>query len=120
MLKLIARNNLSPNNRKTLHSEVSKHSVPATISVSFKEDDFPPLTNVCRTVSISVNCNNHVTSRSILISSYVSGHVKRLYHCKPVKIICFSNVSKQNACNVSSVSELVKSLTVSKPVCSTL
>ena len=114
MLKLTARNNLSSNNRKTLHSEVSKHSVPATISFSFKEDDFPPLTNVFRPVSKSA------AARSIVVLSNVSGHVKRFYQYKPVKAVCSSNVSKQNACNVSSVSKLVKSLTVSKPVCSTL
>ena len=34
--------------------------------------------------------------------------------------MCSSNVSKQNDCNVSSVSKLVKPLTVSKPVCSTI
>ena len=32
----------------------------------------------------------------------------------------FSNVSKQNACIVTSVSKFVESLTVSKPVCSTI
>ena len=32
--------------RNTLFSDVSKQSVPATFSFSFKEDDFPPLTNV--------------------------------------------------------------------------
>ena len=52
--------------------------------------------------------------------SNVSGHVKRLYKCKPVKAVCSSNVSKQNDCNVSSVSKLVKPLTVSKPVCLTI
>ena len=32
--------------RNKLYSDVSKQSVPATFSFSFKEDDFPPLTNV--------------------------------------------------------------------------
>ena len=72
--------------------------------------------HVCQPVSKSGNCSNHVAARSIL----VSGHVKRFYQCKPVKAVCSGNVSKQNACNVSSVSKLVKSLTVSKPVCSTI
>ena len=102
------------------YSGVSKQSVPASISFSFKEDDFPSLTNVCRLVSKSGNCSNHVTARSIVVSSNVSGHVKRLYQCKPVKAVCSSNVSKQNDCNVSSVSKLVKPLTVSKSVCSTI
>ena len=75
---------------------------------------FPSLTNVFLPVSKSV------TARSIVVSSNVSGHVKRFYQCKPVKAVCSSNVSKQNACNVSSVSKLVKQLTVSKPVCSTV
>ena len=107
-------------NRNTLYSDVSKQSVPATISFSSKEDDFPPFTNVCRPVSKSRNCSNDNTTRSIAVLSNVSGHVKRLYQCKPVKAVCFSNVSKQNDCNVSSVSKLVKPLTVSKPVCSTI
>ena len=75
---------------------------------------FPSLTNVFLPVSKSV------TARSIVVSSNVSGHVKRFYQCKPVKAVCSSNVSKQNACNVSSVSKLVKPSTVSKPVCSTI
>ena len=83
-------------------------------------NNFPPLTNVFRPVSKSENCSNHVTARRIVVSSNVSGHVKRFYQCKPVKAVCFSNVSKQNACNVSSVSKLVKPLTVSKPVCLTI
>ena len=74
------------------------------------------MTNVCRPVSKSGNCSNHVTVRSIVVSS----NVKRLYQCKPVKAVCSGNVSKQNDCNVSSVSNLVKSLTVSKPICSTI
>ena len=52
--------------------------------------------------------------------SNVSGHMKRLYQCKPVKVACSSNVSKQNACKVSRVNKLVKPLTVSKPVCLTI
>ena len=112
--------NFSFKNRNTLYSDISKQSVPATISFSFKEDDFPPLTNGCRPASKSGNCSNHVTARSIVFWSNVSGHVKRLYQCKPFKAVCSSNVSKQNACNVSSVSKLVKPLTVSKPVCSTV
>ena len=47
-----------------------------------------------------------ITSRSIAVSSNVSRHVKRLYQCKTVMAVCSSNVS--SACNVSSVSKLVK------------
>ena len=43
--------------RNTLYGDVSKQSVPATISFSFKEDDFPPLTHVGRPVSKSGNCS---------------------------------------------------------------
>ena len=87
--------NFSSKNRNTLYSHVSKQSVPATISFSFKKDDFAPLTNVCRPVSKSGNCSNHVTARSIVVSSNVSGHVKGLYQCKPVKVVCSSNVSTE-------------------------
>ena len=43
-----------------------------------------------------------------------------LYQCKPFKTVYSSNVSKQNDCIVSSVSKLVKPLTVIKLVCSTI
>ena len=107
-------------NQMNFYSDVSKQSVPVSISISFKEDDFPPLTNVCRPVCKSGNCSNHVTARSIVVSFNVSGHVKRLYQCKHVKAVCSSNVSKQNDCNVSNVNKLIRPLTVSKPVCSTI
>ena len=58
--------NFSFKNRNTLYSDVSKQSVPAAFSFSFKEDDFPPLTNICRPVSKSGNYNNYVTARSIV------------------------------------------------------
>ena len=79
--------NFSFKNCNTLYSDVSKQSVPATISFSFKEDffppedDFPPLTNVFRPVSKSGNCSNHVAARSIVVLSNVSGYVKRFYQC---------------------------------------
>ena len=78
-------------NQIIFYSDVSKQSVPASISFSFKEDDFPPLNNVCRPVSKSGNCSNHVIARSIAVSSNVSGHVKRLYQCKDVKAVCSVN-----------------------------
>ena len=94
---LTARNyqmNLSCNICNTLYSDVSKQSVTTTISFSFKEDDFPPLTNINRPVRKSGNCSNHVTTKSIVASSNASGHVKRLYKCKLVMAVCSSNVSK--------------------------
>ena len=59
-------------------------------------------------------------ARSILVSPNFSGRVKRLYECRPVKVICSSNISMQKACNVSSDSKLVKRLTSSKLVCPTI
>ena len=91
MSTLTAQNNqknFSFKRRNTLYSDVSKQSVPATISFSFKEDDFPPLTSVFRPVSKSV------AARSIVVSSNVSGHLKRFYQYKPVKAVYSSNVSK--------------------------
>ena len=76
------------------------------------------MSNVCRPISKSINDSNYITARSILVSSNVSGLVKLMYQCKLVMAAYSSNVSKQNACSVSSVSKLVKSLTVSKPVVS--
>ena len=97
--------------RNTLYSDVSKQSVPATISYPFKKDDLTPLANVDQLVSKSGNCNNHVTNRGTAASSNVCETEKRLYQCKPVKAVCSSNVSKQNVCNVRSVSKFVKPLT---------
>ena len=107
--------------RNTLYSNFSKkQSFPTAISFSFNEDDFPPLTNVGRPVSKFGNCSNHVIARSIVVSSNISGTVKCLYQCKSVKTVCSSNASKQNVCNVSSVSKPVEPLTAIKPVCSTI
>ena len=75
-----------------LYSDVSKQSIAATISFSFKEDGFLPLINVGRPVSKSGNSSNHVTARSIVVSSNVNEIVKRLYHWKPVKVLCSSDV----------------------------
>ena len=122
MSTLTAQNyqiNFSFKIRGTLYSDVSKQSVPATIYFSFKENDFLPLTNVGRPVSKSGNSSNHVTARSIVVLTNVREILKRLYQCKPVKAVFSSNVSKPNACNVSSVSKLVEPLTFNKPVCST-
>ena len=77
------------------------------------------MNTVDRPVSKSGNSSNHVTAKSIAVSSNVSEIVKRLYQCKPGEAVCSSNVSKPNACNVSSVSKLVEPLTFNKPVCST-
>ena len=73
------------------------------------------MANVCQPVSKSGNCSNHDTARSRFLSN-VSGPVKILYQCKTVKAVCSSNVSKQNASNVSCVSKLVNPLTVHKRV----
>ena len=112
--------NFSLKNRSRLYSDVSKQFVSAAISFYFKEDDLPPLTNVCWPVSKSGNCSNHVAAINTVVLPNVSGIVKRFYQFNSVKTVCSSNVSKQNSCNVSSVSKLAKPLTVNKPVCSTI
>ena len=61
-----------------------------------------------------------MTARSILVLSNGSGTVKRSYQCRLVKAVCSSNISKEITSTVSSVSKLVKTLTASKPVCSTI
>ena len=74
-------------------------------------------------VDLPLNLETVVTMSLLKVSLFclmLSGHVKRLYQCRPVKAVCSSNVSKQNDCIVSSVSKLVKPLTVGKPVCSTI
>ena len=86
--------NFSFKNCSTLYNDFSKQSITVTISFSLKEDDFPPLTNVCQPGFKSGNCSNHVTARSIVVSSNVSGHVKLFYHYKPVKAVCSSHISK--------------------------
>ena len=44
--------------RNTLYNDVSKESVPTTVSFSFNLDNFPPLTNVGRTDFKSGNSSN--------------------------------------------------------------
>ena len=89
-------------------------SPPQLFPFFFKEDDFSPLTDVFRPVF------KYAAAKSIFVSSNVSGHVKVFYQYKAVKYVCSSNVSKQNACNVSSICKLVEPLTGSKSVCSTI
>ena len=64
--------NFSFKSRKTLYSDVSKQSIPATISFSFKEDDFPSLANVFRPVSKSIAA----TSTDQICEKNFSFHVK--------------------------------------------
>ena len=122
LVKLIVSTLTAQNNHINFLFKIRNtlQSAPATISFSFEEDDCPPLTNVSRPVSKSGNFGNYVTARGIVFQSNVSGIVERLYQCKPVIVLCSSNVSKQNVCNVRSVCKLVEPLTVSKPVCSTI
>ena len=119
LVKLIVSTLTAQNNHINFVFKIRNtlQSVPATISFSFEDDDCPPLTMF---VDLSLNLETLVTMSLLEASSNVSGIVERLYQCKPVIVVCSSNVSKQNVCNVSGVSKLVKPLSVSKPVCSTI
>ena len=72
------------------------------------DDDWPMF------IDLSLNLDIVVTMSLLEVSLF------RLMLVDMLNVVCSSNFSKQNACNVSSASKLVKSLTVSKPVCSTI
>ena len=65
-------------------------------------------------IDLSLNLDIVVTMSLLEVSLF------RLMLVDMLNVVCSSNFSKQNACNASSASKLVKSLTVSKPVCSTI
>ena len=87
------------NQEQHAYSDITRQKVQMTISFSLNQHDFPPLSNVC-----------------LPILSNVSGSTTRFYQRKPLSNVKHVSVHVSPVC-VTSVSELVKPLNVSKPVC---
>ena len=119
--------NLSSTNSNTSYSDITRQEVQSTISFSLNEHDFPPLSNVCQPISSNVSESRLHQRKPASNVKLVSVHVSPVYASsvselvKPLivsKPVCSSNATKRNVCNASSVSQLIKPLNVSKPLSS--
>ena len=91
------------------------------------EQDFPPLSSVCQPILSNVSESRLYQCKPASNVKLVSVHISPVYASsvselvKPLnnsKPVCSSNATQRNVCNASSVSQLIKPLNVSKPVCS--
>ena len=119
--------NLSSTNSITSYSDITRQKVQSTISFSLNEHDFPPVSNVCQPILSNVSelrlhqrkPASNVKLVSVHVSPVYAGSISELV--KPLSVskpVCCSNATKRNVCNASGVSQLIKPLNVSKPVCS--
>ena len=79
------------------------------------EHDFPPLSNICQPILSNVSESRLYQRNPTSNVNVGSVHLSPVLGSKPV---CFSNATKRNVCNTSSVSQLIKPLNVTKSVCS--
>ena len=119
--------NLSSTNNNTSYSDITRQKVQSTISFLLNEHDFPLLSNVCQPILSNVSESRLYQRKPASNVKLVSVHVSPVYTSsvseliKPLnnsKPVCSSNATQRNVCNASSVSQLIKPLNVSKPVCS--
>ena len=119
--------NFSSTNSNTSYSDITRQKVQSTISFLFNEHDIPPLSNVCQPILPNVSESRLYQRKPASNVKLVSVHVSPVYASivselvKPLndsKPVCSSNATQRNICNASSVSQLIKPLNVSKPVCS--
>ena len=107
---------LSSTNGNTSYSDITKQKVQSTISFSLNEHDFPPLSNVRQPVSSNVSKPaSNVKLVGVHVSPAYASTVSELL--KPLNVskpVCSSNATKRNFCNASSVRERIKPLNVSK------
>ena len=118
--------NLSSTNSNTSYSDITRQKVQSTISFLLNEHYFPPLSNVCQSILSNVSESRLYQRKPASNVKLVSVHVSPVYASsvselvKPLnnsKPVCSSNATQRNACNGNSVSQLIKPLNVSKPVC---
>ena len=119
--------NLSSTNSNMSYSDITRQKVQSTISFLLNEHDFPPLSNVCHPILSNVSESRLYQHKPASYVKLVSVHVSPVYASgvselvKPLnnsKPVCSSNATQRNVCNASSVNQLIKPLNVSKPVCS--
>ena len=119
--------NLSSTNSNTSYSDITRQKVQSTISFSLNEHDFPTLSNVCQPILSNVSESrlhqrkpaSNVKLVSVQVSPFYASSVSELV--KPLNFstpVCSINATKRNVCNVSNVSQLTKPLNVSKFLCS--
>ena len=109
------------------YSDTTREKVQSTISFLLNEHDFQPLSNVCQPIMSNVSESRLYQCKPASNVKLVSVHVSPVYASsvselvKPLnnsKPVCFSNATQRNVCNASSVNQPIKPLNVSKPVCS--
>ena len=106
------------------YSDITRQKVQPTIYFSLNEYDFPPLSNVCQPIlsNVSESClyqrkpASNLKVASVHLSPVYTSSVSKLVKSLNIsKPVCSSNAIKRNVCNASSVSQLIKPLNVSKP-----
>ena len=119
--------NLFSTNSNTSYSDITRQNVQSAISFSLNEHNFPSLSGACQPILFNVGESRLYKHKPASNVKLVSVHVSPVYASsvselvKPLNIskpVCSSNATKRNVCNASSVSQLTKPLNVSKPVCS--
>ena len=119
--------NLSSTNSSMSCSDITRQKVQSTIYFLLNEHDFPPLSNVCHPILPNVSESRLYQRKPASNVKLVSVHVSPVYArsvselVKPLnnsKPVCSSSPTQRNVCNASSVNQLIKPLNVSKPVCS--
>ena len=91
------------------------------------EHDFPPLSNVCQPILFNVSETRLYQRKAASNVKLVSVHVSPVYTSSVSELVkllnnskpvCSSSATQRNVFNASSVSQLIKPLNFSKPVCS--
>ena len=117
--------NLSSTNGNTSYSDITRQNLQSAISFSLNEHNFPSLSGACQPILFNVGESRlykHKPASNVKlvhVSPVYASSVSELV--KPLNIskpVCSSNATKRNVCNASSVSQLTKPLNVSKPLCS--
>ena len=89
------------------------------------EREFPPLSNVCQLVLSNVSGSRFYQHKPASHVKLATVHVSPLYDSgvseliKPLNVskpVCSSNTTKRNVCNAISISQLIKPLNLSKLV----
>ena len=119
--------NLFPSKSNTSYSDITRQKVESTISFSLNEHEVPPLSNVCHPILSNVSESRLYQCKPASNLKLVSVHVSLVYtssvselvkSLNVSKLFCSRNATKHNVCKVRSVSQLVKPLNVGKTVSS--
>ena len=109
------------------YSDITRQKVESTISFSLNEHEVPPLSNVYHPILSNVSESRLYQCKPASNLKLVSVHVSLVYtssvselvkSLNVSKLFCSRNATKHNFCKVRSVSQLVKPLNVGKTVSS--